>query len=180
MFTFVDGGLSSFLGCEYENIGDGSYSSIRTAGPVVDATSLLSCSSDFAAQSLYPFCGCTGGLGGGLDGLMVFSLVMTLISTAAKVYKLVTNIRKRHQNIEDAYVQKKQKGLDRSGIFAVEMGAISGSKSEEVGGDEGEDQALLARVDRMEKDFKKVERTLTKKLTALERVVNEIKGEESN
>jgi len=65
-----------------------------------------SCSSKYSEQSSFPFCGCEGGLGGGgIDGLWMFSFAMTLISTAAKTWKLISNIRKRKANIEKNYRQ---------------------------------------------------------------------------
>ena len=52
--------------------------------------------------------------------MMVFSLLMTLISTAAKLWKLMSNIKKRHQNIEEAYANKASRG-ESGGISAIEM-----------------------------------------------------------
>ena len=81
----------------------------------LDLTYMNQCSSPFSQQSILPFCSCSGfGGGGGMDGLMIFSLLMTIISTGSKVLKLKENIKKRHANIEDAYVRQRRSASEAS------------------------------------------------------------------
>jgi hypothetical protein len=89
----------------------------------MDITYMNQCSSSFSSQSIFPFCSCAGFGGGGIDGLMVFSLLMTIISTASKIWKLIANIKKRHQNIEEAYENKASRG-ESGGISALELSEI--------------------------------------------------------
>ncbi|GMI30867.1 hypothetical protein TrCOL_g7253 [Triparma columacea] len=91
--------------------------------PRTDITYMNQCSSSFSSQSILPFCSCNGFGGGGIDGLMVFSLLMTIISTASKIWKLIKNIQKRHQNIEEAYKNKTSRG-ESGGISSLELNEI--------------------------------------------------------
>jgi hypothetical protein len=92
---------------------------------MVDITYMNQCSSPFSSQSILPFCSCAGFGGGGIDGLMVFSLLMTIISTASKIWKLFSNIQKRHRNIEEAYENKASRG-ESGGISALELNELGG------------------------------------------------------
>jgi hypothetical protein len=92
----------------------------------IDITYMNQCSSSFSSQSALPFCSCNGFGGGGIDGLMVFSLLMTVISTASKIWKLKNNIQKRHQNIEEAYKNKASRG-ESGGISSVELNELGDS-----------------------------------------------------
>jgi hypothetical protein len=98
--------------------------------PRTDITYMNQCSSSFSSQSIIPFCSCSGFGGGGIDGLMVFSLLMTIISTGSKIWKLKTNIQKRHQNIEEAYRNKTARG-ESGGISSLELNEI-GDTSERI------------------------------------------------
>jgi hypothetical protein len=91
--------------------------------PRTDITYMNQCSSSFSSQSILPFCSCNGFGGGGIDGLMVFSLLMTIISTVSKIWKLIKNIQKRHQNIEEAYKNKTSRG-ESGGISSLELNEI--------------------------------------------------------
>ena len=92
---------------------------------MVDITYMNQYSSPFSSQSILPFCSCAGFGGGGIDGLMVFSLLMTIISTASKMWKLFSNIQKRHRNIEEAYKNKASRG-ESGGISALELNELGG------------------------------------------------------
>ncbi|GMI23009.1 hypothetical protein TrCOL_g35 [Triparma columacea] len=96
---------------------------------MVDITYMNQCSSPFSSQSILPFCSCAGFGGGGIDGLMMFSLLMTIISTASKIWKLFSNIQKRHRNIEEAYKNKASRG-ESGGISALELNELGGPGSQ--------------------------------------------------
>ncbi len=147
--------------------------------PRLDLTYMNQCSSPFSSQSVLPFCSCSGFGGGGIDGLMVFSLLMTLISTAAKLWKLMSNIKKRHQNIEEAYANKASRG-ESGGISAIEMNKhVFRRENPAVGVGETdfsreEMEGLLANMERStEEKLANMQRDTAAKLANMERNAEE-------